>query len=143
MSIEDERSAVIRKAAGGGLAAIASLEIGALVWSAASIGYGSGIIRIRDLLVLASAACAILVVTGVLWVVICRDAAANPARRAILCLIVAVPIAFMALLNLDLHRRELAATILALSVSLAGMSLGSLIAVGIVRIYFAAISRRA
>jgi hypothetical protein len=137
MSVEDERRAVTRKAAGGGLITIASLEVGALLWSLASIGCRNGILRVRDLVIYAVMSCAVIAQAAVVWVVVGRGEAANPAVRAVICLVVAVAVGLLAFVNFTSHGPWLIDAVAALSFSLFSMSVGILIASGIGRGYFA------
>jgi hypothetical protein len=143
VSVEDERRALMRKAAGAGLIAIASLEIGVLVWSLATISCRNGILRTRDLVFLVLMSCAVIAQAALVWVVVGRDETANPARRAVLCLILAVAGGFVALASHTSDGPRLIDAIGALSVSLFSMSVGILIASGIGRIYFALTSKSA
>ena len=141
VSVEDERRAVTRKAAGGGLVVIALLEIGALVWSLASISCRNGILRLRDLAFLVLMSCAVIAQAALVWVVVGRDETANPARRAVLCLIIAVAVGFLALMSRTSDGPWVIDAIGALIFSLFIMSAGILIACGIGRIYFALTSK--
>jgi hypothetical protein len=137
MSVEDERRAVTRKAAVGGLITISSLEVGALLWSLASIGCRNGILRVRDLVIYAVMSCAVIAQAAVVWVVVGRGEAANPAVRAVICLVVAVAVGLLAFVNFTSHGPWLIDAVAALSFSLFSMSVGILIASGIGRGYFA------
>jgi len=138
MSNEDERRAMSRKAAAVGLVAVALFEIGLLTWNLASRAYRNGMLEAWDLLELGLLSCVIIAQAGVVWIVVGRDPAANPARRALLCLLVAIAVVFPTLVTLpSCGANKLSEVVLLLNVSLAAMSLGILIAIGIGSIYFA------
>jgi hypothetical protein len=139
--LEDESKAVSRKAAVIALAAVVSLEIGVVVWSAAAAGYRQGILRTRDLLALVLISGTVVGQAGAVWVVVARDAAASPARRAVLCLTIALAVGLPTFVSLGTDGPPLLGAVAGLSFSLAAMSAAILIAIGIGRIYFSLTSR--
>jgi hydrogenase-4 membrane subunit HyfE len=133
---EDERRDLTRKAAGAGLVTVTAVEVGALMWSVVYGGYRNGTLSARDQLFFVLISCAIIVQAGVVWVIVGRGPAANPTRAATRCLLVALAFSLLALMNVTPHVTKALFAIVTLSVSLAGMSLGILIATGIARLFF-------
>lgn len=142
MNTEHDRKAVTRRTAAAALVAVALIEIGALVWSAVAAGFREGFLRSSHLLFLVLSSCAILGQAGAVWVVVGRDPAASPTRRAVLCLTVALAVGLPTFVSLTPDEpRGLPDAVCALSFSLAGMSAAILVAIGVGRIYFSLASR--
>jgi hypothetical protein len=130
------------KAAAGALIAIAALELGALVWAAASHGHEQGLLDTGYLVFIAVPSCAIIAQAGVVWLIVGRNPTANPAWRAALCLTYAIVSGVAGFVTKTPDGLGIPDIVLLLSISLGTMSSAMLIAMGIARIYVALGARR-
>jgi hypothetical protein len=142
VNTEHDRKSVTRRIAAGALVAVTLFEIGTLVWFGVAAGTREGFLRTSYLLFLVLSSCAILAQAGAVWVVVGRDPAASPTRRAVLCLTVALAVGLPTFVFLSSDEpSDLADAVCALSFSLASMSSAILVAIGVGRISFSLASR--
>jgi hypothetical protein len=125
-----------RRAAAVALIVTASLEIALFVGSTINSSFQQGRASGDELLILLTMCCAIIDEAFVIWFVVGHDRTANPTRRALLCLIVAIfpfMLAFPQLGVMDGPRYPM--VIAAGATNIALMAVAILIAIGLVRLW--------